>query len=38
MDNLELIDKVKAYLKQKYVGYPLGFHIVNKLTYDKWYK
>ena len=38
IDDLEQIDKIKASLKRKYLSYPLEFHIVNKPTYDKWYK
>lgn len=38
IDDLEQIDKIKASLKQKYIDYPLEFHIATKATYDKWYK
>lgn len=38
IEDLEQISKIKASLKRKYLGYPLEFHIVNKPTYDKWYK
>jgi predicted nucleotidyltransferase len=38
IDDLEQIDKIRASLRRKYIDYPIEFHIVSKLVYDKWYK
>lgn len=38
VDDTEVIDKVKAFLKRKYIDYPFEFHVVNESLYHRWYK
>ena len=38
VDDVELFDRVKAFLKRKYIDYPFEFHIVSETVYNRWYK
>jgi predicted nucleotidyltransferase len=32
------VDRVKAFIKRKYIEYPIELHIVSRREFEKWYK
>ncbi|PUA33022.1 MAG: hypothetical protein B9J98_02810 [Candidatus Terraquivivens tikiterensis] len=38
VNDSEKITMVKSTLKRKYIDYPFEFHIVDRSTYERWYK
>ncbi|MEM2297025.1 MAG: nucleotidyltransferase domain-containing protein [Ignisphaera sp.] len=32
------VDALKIYIKSRYRGYPIELHIVDRQTFEKWYK